>query len=270
MDKNFIYAILASSLIHGMVILLWPRMTQPKIEEFGNITGLVPIEYLTSFDLNTGADRGKDDSNPPEREKDPDDILKAGEMITDRIIEGRGNRSLENISGHDLSIPHVRLPKQAIMPAEDEYATLWPEEFTESTQKDTQAFLHPESEIKHKDIFTDLSNADISSSLMLDEFPEEMPSQQSPDIIWEGTPRTWVTKPEKPPTYRGDEEGLVKLRFWVNKNGEVVNAIPIQKLSVELEEKALAYIFSWRFEPSMNIPLQEGIIRINFRLDQYR
>jgi TonB family protein len=116
---------------------------------------------------------------------------------------------------------------------------------------------------------TGLNDSDISDPFFLDEFPEERPSQEIPDIVWKGTPRTWITKPEQPPTYQGDEEGLVKLRFWVNKNGEVVNAIPVQKLSVELEEKALAYIFSWRFEPSVNIPLQEGIIRINFKLDQY-
>lgn len=269
MDKRFIYAILASFLIHGIVIILLPRMPQPQIKEFGLIAGVIPIEFLSSSDLDTKADTGKSGSSPPEREKSSDDINKVGKMITDRIIKDLGHRGWENIHREDLHFPQIRLPKHTIMPGEDEYAMVWPEEFIESTQIDTQTFLHAQGEIRHKDTLIGLNNSDISGSLMLDEFQEEMPSQQIPDIIWKGTPRTWITKPEQPPTYQGDEEGLVKLRFWVNKNGEVVNAIPIQKLSVELEEKALAYIFSWRFEPSENIPLQEGIIRINFKLDQH-
>jgi TonB family protein len=243
-------------------------MPQLQIKEFDHVKGVIPIEYLSSFDLNTKADAVKSDSNPPETGKSSDEIHEAGKMITDRIIKDLGHGRWENIPKHDIPIPQIRLPKQTIMPGEDEYAMVWPEEFTESTNIDTQTFLHPQGEIRHKDTLTGLVNADISGSLLLDEFPEERPSQQIPDIIWKGTPRTWITKPEEPPTYQGDEEGLVKLRFWVNKNGEVVNAIPVQKLSVELEEKALTYIFSWRFEPSMNISLQEGIIRINFKLDQ--
>lgn len=268
MDKKFVYAILASFFIHGIVIIIWPRIPEPHIKESGHMEGVILVEYLSSFDFGIKTDTGKNNSNPPETEKGLSEINDAGKMITDRIIRDFEHRRREGIPGQDLLIPEIRLPKHTIIPDEDEYAMVWPEEFTESIQIDEQTFLNPQGEIRHKDTLTGFNDSDISDPFFPDEFPEEKPSQQIPDITWEGTPRTWITKPEKSPTYQGDEEGFVKLRFWVDEKGQVVNAIPVQKLSVELEEKALAYIFSWRFEPSVNIPLQEGIIRINFKLDQ--
>ena len=269
MDRRLVYAILASFLIHGIVIFIWPRIPEPHFRESGYIEGVIPIEYLSSFDFDTKTDTGKADSNPSETEKGSNGVQGTGKMITERILRDLEHSRWEGMPEQDNPVPDIRLPKHTIIPREDEYTMVWPEEFTESTQIDEQTFLNPQGETRHKDTLSGLNDSDISDSFFPDEFPEEKPSPQIPDITWKGSPRTWLTKPEKPPTYQGDEEGLVKLRFWVDEKGQVVNAIPVQKLSVELEEKALAYIFSWRFEPSVNIPLQEGIIQINFKLDQY-
>jgi len=256
MDTRLGYAILASFLLHGMMIAVWPRMKPPQIVESVSLTGVSLIEGHPS--LKPDDLQQKDVPSHPKKQE----ISNLGKRVTDQVMDGLGTRSWEK---HKLSIPDIRLPKQAPAPDSEEYALIWAEEFPRFSVASVGADMAPIGMKGHKQIFSD---SGLSETLLLEEFPEEKPIQQTPEITWKGTPRTWITKPDRPPSYQGEEEGLVKLRFWVNEKGDVVNAIPIQKLSVELEEKALAYIFAWRFEPSSNTSLQEGTIQITFRLDK--
>lgn len=254
MDSRLGYAILASCLLHGVMIAVWPRIKLPQMAERPYLTSVKLIEEH----LPLQASDGQPKDMPPHQA--PEEIFNLGKMVTDRVIEGIGTRSWEQ---YDVSIPDIRLPKQTPVPDEEEYAMIWSEEFPHFTAESVGTYPLPQGGKGHKEIFIDSGGLE---SPLLKEFPEEESIQQTPEITWEGTPRTWIAKPDQPPTYQGEEEGLVKLRFWVDEQGDVVNAIPIQKLSVELEEKALAYIFAWRFEPSPKISLQEGIIQIKFRL----
>jgi len=267
MDARLNYAILVSLFLHGLIIALWPRMMPPKIAEPLPIVGVSLIEDLQPMDLDKGITAGGENGPPSEMPLPSDEILNLGKMTTDRVIDGLGPRPWEQKPFSDPHAPKIQLPKQTLVPGDEEYAMIWPEEFTEPVRMDGDKYPIPHGIKGHKGIPGTGMETDLPESFLIEEFPEEKSSQQIPDITWKGTPRGWISKPEQPPTYQGNEEGLVMVRFSVNGMGEVVNAIPIQKLSVALEEKALAYIFSWRFETSPDLSLQEGIIHINFRLE---
>ena len=256
MDSRLGYAILASCLLHGVMIAVWPRIKLPPMPERPYLTSVKLIEESVPLHASEGQPK---DMSPRQA---PEEIFNLGKKITDRVFEGIGTRSWEE---YDLSIPDIRLPKQTPVPHEEEYAMIWAEEIPHISAENMGTYSLPLEEKGHKAFFFDSGRLEPP---LLEEFPEEELIQQIPEITWEGTPRKWIAKPDQPPTYQGEEEGMVKLRFWVDAQGAVVNAIPVQKLSVELEEKALAYIFAWRFEPSPTISLQEGIIQIKFRLNK--
>jgi len=267
MDLRLDLAILVSLFLHGLIIILWPRMRPPRIAEPSPIIGVALIEDFQSMNLDNGIIMGGKEGPSSDTPQPSDEVLNLGKMTTDRVMEGLGPRPWEQKSISDFHVPEIALPKQTPKPGDEEYAMIWPEEFAEPVGTDVKEYPIPYGIQGHKGITGTVMEKDWSEPFLLEEFPEEKPSQQIPDITWKGTPRRWISKPEQPPSYQGDEEGLVMVRFWVNGMGEVVKAIPDQKLSVALEEKALAYIFSWRFETSQDLSLQEGIIRINFRLE---
>jgi TonB family protein len=94
------------------------------------------------------------------------------------------------------------------------------------------------------------------------------------DIKWSGTPRNILYKPDKPPRYpegyRDQTQGGVKLKFWVDRQGEVVRAVPIRKLDPRLDAVATDYLRQYRFEPvskDRRNELQWGTILFHFSLE---
>lgn len=267
MDRRLGYAILASFVLHGLIVALWPRMRLPQTLKSVPFAMVHLIEETSSIGSTEKKEEGIEsrlNKNLPTANKEKSaNPVQEGKVIADHIIEALGPGGWDE-SGYDIPISDIRLPKQIVRPESIGDVQVWPEELTQPGGMDTGTPLPPNSEKGNRGLHI----ARVKLPVFKEEFPEEVITQQVPDITWKGKPRNWVVKPDETPTYRGDEEGLVILRFWVDEHGEVINAIPIQKLSAKLEEKALAYIFSWRFEPSPEMDIQEGIIRINFRLGQ--
>ena len=106
----------------------------------------------------------------------------------------------------------------------------------------------------------EVSDASLSSSF-------------SPDIEWSGKPRRILYKPAYPPRYpegyRGQTQGRIKLKFWVDSQGYVVRVVPMQKLDPRLDVVATEYLRQYRFEPISRGKgeLEWGIIPFSFRLE---
>ncbi|GAH49370.1 unnamed protein product, partial [marine sediment metagenome] len=112
----------------------------------------------------------------------------------------------------------------------------------------------------------------------LEESMEEVPEKDVPptnaDIKWSGTPRRILYKPDHPPRYpdgyRGQVKGRIRLKFWVDSQGEVVRVVTMQKLDPRLDAVATGYLRQYRFEPvskQRRHELQWGIIPFSFRLE---
>ncbi len=86
------------------------------------------------------------------------------------------------------------------------------------------------------------------------------------EISWEGTPRRYVYKPPNF-SYESIFEGEVKLKFWVDHQGNVTNAIVLRRLDAYLERLAIDHVKGYRFEPlkGKERELQWGTISIEFR-----
>ncbi len=269
-DKRFIYALLASFFLHSIILLLWPRIRLP--DDFAKPATLVRVNLIeehSESDIKT--DQIEHKSPAADMEKKISDnaliINEGGEIIKD-IIKNLPSREPEEVI---VNVPAATFSKESIQPEEEEYVKVWPEELTGGARIDTGKLPAPKGAKGSKEISIPADFTGGNAPLFHEEFPEERAeSYQQPqqEITWEGKPRKWIKKPDTSPTYSGDEEGLVKLRFWVDERGEVINAIPVQKLSPELEDMAMNYIFSWRFESLPGAEPQEGIIRINFKLER--
>ena len=98
---------------------------------------------------------------------------------------------------------------------------------------------------------------------------ESSPKPTSDDITWSGLPRQPLHKPPAP-EYGSKFEGEVKLKFWVDPQGNVTNAVVLRRLDAQLERLAIDYIKRWRFEPlkGRGRELQWGTISIRFRWSQ--
>jgi len=259
------YAVMLSLLLHGFVITMCPKMRLPQVQEQPRFAQVILIEEYPSGAAQAWDTPQQGGVATPDTAPVSADVLDAGRGVTERIIDAMGPRHWER--GHDQRLlPFISVPRRPVLPDEEVYATVWPEEFASTEPAIRAPSLINRMAGGDKGIPPLAGNALTGGAPLLDTFPDEEPSSSPPDIAWEGPPRKWITRPQAPPSYQGEEEGLVKIRFWVNEKGIVVKAIPVQKLSAELEEKALHYIFSWQFEPSPEVPLQEGIIRINFKL----
>ncbi|MGA1842962.1 MAG: energy transducer TonB [bacterium] len=265
MRFRLVYAIAISVLLHALVIGTWPRMQPPQAQRPLRLARVTLIEEYppgTAQALDTPLQGGVTTPDPAPVSSD---VLDTGRVVTERVIEAMGPRHWER--GTDrYTLPVITIPKRPVLPDEQEYAAVWPEEFAEAEPAGRPPSMIPRMDRGDKGTPPRAVDALTGETPLSDAFPEEEAPSSPSDITWEGPPRKWISKPQDLPSYQGEEEGLVKIRFWVDEKGIVVKAIPVQKLSVELEEKALHYIFSWRFEPSPGVSLQEGIIRINFKL----
>jgi hypothetical protein len=94
------------------------------------------------------------------------------------------------------------------------------------------------------------------------------------DIEWQGRPRGIVRKPDRPPRYpegyRGQTQGRIRLKFWVDNQGYVIRVIPMQKLDPRLDAVATDYLRQYRFEPvskGKRGELEWGIIPFSFHLE---
>jgi len=88
------------------------------------------------------------------------------------------------------------------------------------------------------------------------------------DIRWLGRPRKLVYQPP-PPSYTSKVEGEVEVRFWVDGQGNVTNAVVSKKLDAKLELLAIDYLKRCRFEPLSikDKQLDEGLARFIFKLE---
>jgi len=265
-DRRLILFLFASLVTHIVVIILCPGLT-PLSDNMP-----VPLAHVTLIDEGierpgTKIDDRRNKKLPQEAKTGSDDALKEGGAITRGIAE---NLSASPVIKDSIPVPPVELPKQVFTPDTREYVKVWPEELSETAKMEIGKFPIPQGTKGDRRAYIPANTTGAMPPLFKDDFPGEIPSQPEllPDITWKGEPRKWTRKPDKTPTYSGEVEGLVKIRFWVNTAGEVTDAIPVQKLSPELEQKALDYIFSWRFETVTGSGLQEGEIRINFELDR--
>lgn len=95
---------------------------------------------------------------------------------------------------------------------------------------------------------------------------ESTPKPTSDEITWSGSPRRYLYKPPDP-SYSSKFEGEVKLKFWVDPQGNVTNAVVLRRLDAQLERLAIDYIKRWRFETLRGRwqELQWGTISIRFR-----
>jgi TonB family protein len=96
--------------------------------------------------------------------------------------------------------------------------------------------------------------------------PEGAVQSTSAEITWSGLPRRYSYKP-KEPVYSSRIEGKVKLKFWVDPQGNVANVTVLRKLDADLEQLAIDYMKRWRFEALKGKEKQElqwGTIDISF------
>ncbi|MGA1796877.1 MAG: energy transducer TonB [bacterium] len=265
MRLRLVYAIAVSVLLHAFIITMWPRMQPPQVQGPLRLARVTLIEEYppgVAQALDTPTQGGVP---TPEPGPVSSDVLDAGRVVTERVIDAMGPRHWEQRTDR-YPLPAITIPKRTFLPDEQEYAAVWPEEFAGAEPAGRAPSMIPRMDRGDKGAPPRAVDSLTGEAPLSDAFPEEEAPSSPSDITWEGPPRQWISKPQDLPSYQGEEEGLVKIRFWVDEKGIVVKAIPVQKLSAALEEKALHYIFSWRFEPSPEVSLQEGIIRINFKL----
>ncbi|MBN2373929.1 energy transducer TonB [bacterium] len=263
------YAVLISLAVHVIVIALWPRINPLQIIDIPPVLSVNLYEdplLIESENKGPDTESRTGDFSTVDRSWISGNAIQTGKVVTDNIIEKR-ETGLRDRPDYIKTLHTVNLPKQSVMFDSMELESIWPEEFTGPWPEDIVPYQAPKAAKAYKAPSKAADLGGINAPLSEEEFPEEKHQSTTPDITWKGEPRKWVRRPESIPLYHGDEEGIVKLRFWVNEHGEVINAIPVQKLSAGLEEKALAYIYSWRFERSTGRESQEGIIRIYFRLE---
>jgi TonB family protein len=100
------------------------------------------------------------------------------------------------------------------------------------------------------------------------EQPKPSSQPTAAEISWSGPPRRYLYKPADPSySSRKRLEGEVRLKFWVDPQGNVTNVVVLRKLDAQLERLAIDYMKRWRFEPlkEEKRQLQWGTINIKFR-----
>ncbi|MFQ5647396.1 MAG: energy transducer TonB [bacterium] len=88
-----------------------------------------------------------------------------------------------------------------------------------------------------------------------------------PRISWgKGEVREYLYRPD-PPEYYSRVEGDIKIKFWVDRNGNVTQALPLMRLDGELEQISIDFIKKWRFTSLKQDRngLQWGIITLKFQ-----
>lgn len=269
LDKKFLFACLLSMILHGGVVFLCPGM---EVKDVNRKLNVVSVSLIEEPPIPPVFDKAEDTPLPDEIDgRISDDILKEGLEITNNLFDKILREGPDKVITLP-DIPSITRPKQSFQPDDTEYVKVWQEELPITTPKGIKPAPAPAGAGMLKGTSVPPQYAGIEAPLFKDEFYEEgqipQPEAQTEDITWEGKPRQWIKRPENVPTYSGDTEGIVKVKFWVDKQGEVVNAIPVKKLSPGLEKKALDYIFEWRFEPMPEGNLQEGVISITFTLER--
>lgn len=156
----------------------------------------------------------------------------------------------------ELALPDVSLPEQLS------------QELPETVIPRSEDLFSPE------EIFTDIgikAPAKEEKMAIKDSLPKgtrQSPKKSDTGIEWKGKPRKTEYQPPLP-KISSKVEGDVQIKFWVDRNGNVSQMIPMKKLDAKLESIAFGYLKKWRFEalpPGENY-LQWGIITVKIELE---
>jgi len=201
-------------------------------------------------------------------QRKPKSVPSVNSLVKDMSIKMKSSREEVLLDEIETLSPEIELPKQVTFDRSEIIITEPLPDTHKERDFDYLNFDHLTASDDKSDKITPeyMSQFNLKYENLLEALPGEELTY-TPDITWEGAPRALLYAPSDHFSYQGRIEGKIQLRFWVDKSGEVIKAVPQKKLSPELEEKALRHILEYRFEPSDKYEVQEGSITINFMLD---
>ncbi len=231
---NFTQALLISGTMHLLLILLLPGFTVEQL-----ISGKPYIEVSL---LPPPAVKIKKYAPPAPAKRKPKAVK--WRALAPRLAAGNKRRQIKS------ELPLVKLPPTVVN--KQDVINLLPE-----------AAFSIDELLKVPAVDRSLSQAAEQVTVSGVESPAKPTSNE---ISWAGLPRRYLYRPPNP-SYSSRIEGEVKLKFWVDPQGNVTNAIVLKRLDAKLERLAIDYVKGWRFEPlkGRERELQWGTISIKFR-----
>lgn len=276
-NRSLYNSTIISLLVHALVIYLIPQVTLSKPEE--KIGSYTTVQFIHT---SPSPAKNKISPTPKEVSQKPKEMSKAQqEPEMDPLVRDQMKTPGDiPVPSFDLPWPQpeeasaLTRPEAALK--DDIMDRLEDEIMDQQAQEVSPAPKPVEAMVKRED--------DVPSPVPEElEFDPEEPMEKADakdvppmnaDIKWSGTPRRILYKPDNPPRYpegyRGQVQGRIRLKFWVDSQGEVVRAVPMQKLDPRLDAVATDYLRQYKFEPvskDRRYELQWGIIPFSFRLE---
>ncbi|PKD43384.1 energy transducer TonB family protein [Rhodohalobacter barkolensis] len=142
-------------------------------------------------------------------------------------------------------------------------------EVTEEVEEEKVPPEAEEAEEVQEGVETSGVEEGTTGEINVDEGTGSDPDRSAPyELQWEGFDREPRSEPM--PMNRTNQEATVRVRIFVNPQGNVERIIPLIRMNPELEREVMQTLRSWRFAPlpsSVPQEVQEGVITFRFVLE---